>query len=654
MSQINIYFDFAAFTIDLLLVFGIFWKKGKFRFLHNRLYSAMVINGLIGSTAEILFCDFLNNPSLNNVWVFYTFSYTFHVCHIFVPYLLAAYVTSLSGGDNTRKIKLLFTAGFIPVLACLVLYALNPFYNLVFTFSYDGTTLLYARQLGMDIIYVIGTGYGIYAIIMAFMNHKLIMPSSIVVYIVLIVIGLGAAFTQLFIRELRIDLFANSLIYMCFLLVTENEEASLNPVTRLYNRETYLRDIVSYKGGKTQFQTIIICMENYSYYSSTIGVEALHDVLRQIAHFLKSLNKNFICYDCSRGVFALIISHDEVMNMPKIADRIASRFKEPFYVEETSIYFMTAITAVEFPKDFSALSDIQMIINNKPDMSSDTQNVKLIFGEDLLDAKHEIKIRNALQYAIEHDSFEINYQPIYNTKEKKILSAEALVRLNDPKMGSISPGVFIPIAEKIGLINVISEIIFRKICQFLDMHRKDIELNNIDVNFSTIQCLQVRLAERYKNLAEQYNIPFSKIFLEVQQSDVFRVADFSHSNMQELYRGGMSFIMDNFGTGYSNFSDLFLWNFKAIKIDRSILWNADYSSRSQTVLNYTIKMLKELGYSVCIEGVETEDQKKKVEDCGVDFIQGFFFSQPLNGDDFIKYVNDYNSKSEIPSEPAKA
>nr|MCR4588378.1 EAL domain-containing protein [Lachnospiraceae bacterium] len=241
------------------------------------------------------------------------------------------------------------------------------------------------------------------------------------------------------------------------------------------------------------------------------------------------------------------------------------------------------------------------------------------------------------------NGFKIYYQPIYHKEKQKICSAEALVRLFDDEIGFVPPDEFIPIAERNGMIVEMGVQVFSQVCEMITSVDMDaLGLDYIEVNLSTLQCMNSELAESFKKVLEDYHVDAKYINLEITESAAVNNPDMLLSTMKRLREIGFGFSLDDYGTGYSNFTYMFEMNFDIIKLDKSILYKADRDRKADVILRNSIRMLKEMDFEVLMEGVETKRQKDMVEALGCDLLQGYFFSRPLPKDVFLDFVRDFS------------
>ena len=249
-------------------------------------------------------------------------------------------------------------------------------------------------------------------------------------------------------------------------------------------------------------------------------------------------------------------------------------------------------------------------------------------------------IEKIIKRAIDEDHFKIYYQPIYSMEKDRITSAEALLRLIDPDDGFISPGEFIPIAEKNGMIITIGEIVFDKVFRF--MNENDLAglgIEYIEVNLSVVQCMQSELANSVLTIMDRYGIDKKMVNLEITETVATNSPKVLLKNMKILSDNGVTFSMDDFGTGYSNISATAAMPLDIIKLDKSLIDMAYHSPRGKEILMGAVTMVDRMGFKIVAEGIEEKEQFEMLREQGIDYIQGYYFSKPLPEKEFLEYLS---------------
>lgn len=266
--------------------------------------------------------------------------------------------------------------------------------------------------------------------------------------------------------------------------------------------------------------------------------------------------------------------------------------------------------------------------------------------ETLFGEMHEEKrVERLIADAMEQDRVEVFYQPIYSTKERRFTSAEALVRIRDEEGKIVPPGVFVDVAEKNGMILPLGQIIFEQVCRFVRDHDlQQLGIHYIESNLSVVQCAYERLAETYIGIMKKYDTQPSTVNLEITESASLSEKRVLLENMKRLMDYGVSFSLDDFGTGQSNLNYIIEMPVDIVKFDHGMTQAYFSDDKARYVMDAAMHMIHGMGLSIVSEGVETKEQYEEMERLGISYIQGYYFSKPLPEDEFLAFLKKNNRK----------
>lgn len=251
----------------------------------------------------------------------------------------------------------------------------------------------------------------------------------------------------------------------------------------------------------------------------------------------------------------------------------------------------------------------------------------------------EKAIVEGFEPALLKKEFKIWYQPKYNPADGELVGAEALVRWQKEDGTFVSPGDFIPIFEKNGMIRTFDEYIFTNVCR---QQKKWKDQNKIlvpvSINLSRISLYYKKIVAEYKKISEEIGIEKELLPIEITES-----AAVTNNEIKEIadafYEAGFRLHMDDFGSGYSSLATLNIMHFDTLKLDKSLI---DYIGNygGDRLLEHTILLAKDLGMHVTAEGVEDSNQVSFLKELGCDSIQGYFYSKPLPLEKFELLLED--------------
>jgi len=231
-----------------------------------------------------------------------------------------------------------------------------------------------------------------------------------------------------------------------------------------------------------------------------------------------------------------------------------------------------------------------------------------------------------LRAAVDQDALEIHYQPFANLQTGRISGFEALCRWNDPQRGFVPPSTFIPLAEEIGLIDLIGERILKRACADAASWPRHI---TVAVNVSPAQFKSGHLFCVVEDALAASGLAPGRLELEVTESIFLQGSESNCALMSRLGELGVRISLDDFGTGYSSLSYLRSFSFSKIKIDRSFISDLSTSESSVAIVRAVCGLARSFGATTTAEGVETDEQLAQIRAEGCTDMQGYFLSRPL-------------------------
>ena len=276
----------------------------------------------------------------------------------------------------------------------------------------------------------------------------------------------------------------------------------------------------------------------------------------------------------------------------------------------------------------------------------------------LLSAKHKKQSQRSLEYslssALKNKHLHVHMQPIVNQSTNQIVGCESLLRWNDPIEGNVSPAIFIPLAESLGLIEELTYFVLRKVLMTLKSNQEVFESKYISVNISRNVVSNSNFSNKVVSIFKKHPEVLKQVVFEVTEdgecsdADMIKIRD----NLTKLSNMGVRVAIDDFGTGYAGLDFVRQFPFSILKIDRVFVKNiSDESSFGIPLLESMLQLSRTLGMQVIVEGVEYESQVKVLSKLGVDYIQGFYFYKPMPIKLTISLLKQQHFESDSVEEP---
>lgn len=454
--------------------------------------------------------------------------------------------------------------------------------------------------------------------------------------VVLFWLGLwfAAAVVQFLNNELLLVGYAGALGVLVIFFRLENPEYLTDAVTGLFNQDGLLLYARKLYNEEKPFSLMSIWWN--------LGVSQADEGAREqavMAAFAKRLPK---------------LDHTKVFKMAD--DEVWMIFEDMEHVEDTVEKVRSFVeygrrelggmaqAAFTYMPDAAMVGDYQEMVHlmqyarwKSSDHSA--TNFKEVDADFVEQMRKEKSMEQMLDEAMKEDRIEVFYQPIFSTKAKKFVSAEALVRMRDRDGKLVPPGAFISVAEANGKILQLGEIVFEKVCRFFTKEQlEQYGLHYIEVNLSVVQCGYPGLAEDYIGIMEKYQINPKYINLEITESASMAAKKTLLENMRKLMEYGVYFSLDDFGTGQSNLNYIVDMPVNIVKFDREMSQAFFQDEKAKYVMNAAMQMIHGMKLKIVSEGIETEDQYLAMEELNIDYIQGYYFSKPLPEAAFLAFL----------------
>jgi len=264
-----------------------------------------------------------------------------------------------------------------------------------------------------------------------------------------------------------------------------------------------------------------------------------------------------------------------------------------------------------------------------------------VFNEDLA-AEHQARIdtEKALTAAVQRGEFVLAYQPQMNLSTGQLAGAEALLRWQHPHDGLRSPGSFIPVAERTGLIADIGDWVIGEVAAVLSgWHQRGVG-PRLAFNVSPRQLDRHDFFSRFRQAFVDAQVPLSMVELEFTESAAMEASDHMLLEIAALRRDGATIAIDDFGTGYSNIARLRSMPLDRVKLDQTLIADIEINAEARVIVQAVIQLIKGVDCEIVAESVETVAQADILRAMGCDTVQGYVFAEPMFEEEFLAWIGD--------------
>ncbi len=458
-------------------------------------------------------------------------------------------------------------------------------------------------------------------------------------------LGTNARSTRWFVESLKLKL-ENTLV---------SYQANHDILTNLPNQRLlsqYLESAIEYaKANHTIFSLVSFSLNRMEVINDSLG----HDAGDVIMQSLTRRFNDYISKQNDPARYVLTISRKDTFNIILVSvnehesrDKVTSLLSvlnEPFYLSQKGVKMTAAVGVSIYPKD--AEIPQALIINSDVALLKAKQfggNRIEFYNADInKQLPQQLELETDLHDAIRKNQLEVYYQPLIDLQTNQIYGAEALLRWKHPLHGFIPPVQFIPLAEATGLIVSIGEWVMFEACkQTKKWHDMGFKIK-IAVNVAEKQLQQANLIPMIEQILQ--NTSFNPDFLELEITETAILDETITRLVKDFKKIGLSLAVDDFGTGYSGLSYLKRFSIDKIKIDQSFIKDIPASNDSITIVSAILAMTKELKIKALAEGVETKEQLEFLRSKGCDYLQGYYYSKPVDASLFLELLLKYQKSS---------
>ncbi len=642
-----IYLDVASVILSLtVLAFIIFkhYTKGRtnrFIIILAVLFVAggildcydSMFGGIIPASAENARIQFVSNT------VFYVLRNLMTPIYILFLYSYLGIWYKLHAG---RKHFMLLFCPIVFLIACLVL---NCFTRLFFFIDDNG---VYNRGRFIWVIYIVGFYYIAYTTVLLFKYRKTLRRSDFAMLSSLVVFNFAAFFIQRINVNLRVEMMSLALTIFMVATVIQRPEELTDSVIGTLSLHGFLTDMRKVYDVGRPINILLIKITNHRALRTNLGLEIYNEALKRVGNkfvqMSRIINLYADVYYNGRGVFAIVTDankHEQTLDMGRL---IVAYLKESFTLSNLEIKLNAKVCLATAPEDIPAYTTMLNFSNTFANTIPDRDQVVVL--SEIIES-HDFRMKNEIDEVIKRGiagkRFKMFYQPIYSVEKDRFVSAEALIRLKDDEYGYVSPGIFIPAAEDSGAIHDIGDFVLEEVCRFI--HGSEFAksgLEYIEINLSVAQCIEPGLIDKITGLISKYHIKTSQINLEITETAADYDPVITDNNIFGLWNMGFKFSLDDYGTGYSNIKRVVSLPLDIVKFDKSFVDEMDDPNMWIAIVN-TVSMLKRMKKKILVEGVEDKETLDRFIKLGCDYIQGFYFSKPLDQTSFLEFVKEKNS-----------
>jgi diguanylate cyclase (GGDEF)-like protein len=414
--------------------------------------------------------------------------------------------------------------------------------------------------------------------------------------------------------------------------------------TRVYFEDRLAAAATKCDANASRLALLFIDLDGFKPVNDTYGHSIGDLVLEQVGQRLKAMSRGKdVVARVGGDEFLLLLTNVQTEEtVAQVASRLIQGLSHPYAVEGREVMISCSVGIAMYPDGCShakliARADAAMYASKRAGGSNHC------FYSTAMDADAEAQftLLRDLRKAVAAKEFELFYQPKIDSKSGKVTAVEALLRWKHPTRGVLLPSVFIPIAERFGLIGQLGNWVIEDACRQSRAWRDKGLRMRVAINLSAHQMRQDDIVERITGALQQYKIHPSLLTCEITESAAMEDTKTTQATFRRLGELGTHLSIDDFGTGYSSLAYLRKLPAEELKIDRQFIMDLEHSADARAVVDAVIKLAHALGLKVVAEGVENQRQQQVLVQLGCDELQGFLFAKPMSGRALLLWaIND--------------
>lgn len=410
-------------------------------------------------------------------------------------------------------------------------------------------------------------------------------------------------------------------------------DALTGVANRRFFQEQLVKQIEQAKQNNTRFALMYLDCDRFKWVNDAFGHDVGDELLRNFAARLKTcLSKSDIIGRWGGDEFAVLLSRVQSKEeAARVAQQIIQSMQIPWNIKNHEFILTSSIGIAFYPEDGQTVEELLSHGDQALYQAKTEGRNKFYFYEKTLTEHMQrlILLENHLKQALEQNAFHLVYQPQIELATGQLIGVEALLRYTHPTLGAVSPIEFIPICERLNMIDEITEWVLQEAArQLKDWKEKGLHIR-MAVNISPLNLENKTFINKLISIFEKNHCDLHDLELELTETALAKSIEEVSKVLEKLREIGVRIALDDFGSGYSSLVYFKDFPIDKIKVDRSFVKEIPKKERDIAILDSIILLSKRLGIEVICEGVETEEQASYLQMLGCEFAQGYYFSRPL-------------------------
>ena len=633
-TRYNVDFLIAGLIVLLVVLFHYF-SQNRVRNTNNYFFGIFIVCAFFDILLDVVGSALLVHPERYPYALLHCVIGGLYTFQLLIPYVLFLYVLSLRHYLK-RDHRLAVALVSLPAILFYLLVLTNPFTGAFFSFPSSTGYETGPLYIGM---YLYGAFYIGIALLDILIHRRQIERKYIRAVFEFSIVGVTAIVIQAVQGQVLTTGFGIALSVLIMSLTINNPYGKIDQATNTLSVYGLRETVNELEHNHQNYHMVMVVLRDFQRLDQMLGMQKMDSILSHLTDRMGACSVSKQIFRPSTDRF-VILENDHAA-CQATAQALKNLFDQPVDWTEPRLLLEVGICELNDiyqnirAPELTAFLDFVAAYLNQQTRTSLFQDSAFFYNR-----YHRKRVlEQYLPEALQNDLVTVVYQPVYSMRQKKIVSAEALSRLSHPVLGDIAPDEFILLAEQTGLIHRLGMAQFEKVCVMLRRNPIIAErLDSIKINLSPLQLIEPDLSSKVFEVLTEYQVDPHKIQFEITETIATVYNERVSAFIDQVTSAGIRICIDDFGSGYANLSAVANLPFDVVKIDRSMLDHLS-EKRVQSLYCGIIQAIAGMGASSISEGVETEKQAEVLSSIGVDLIQGFYISNPVDEERLTELVS---------------
>lgn len=421
---------------------------------------------------------------------------------------------------------------------------------------------------------------------------------------------------------------------------------------RAYLSEEFPRAVAHANRVNKSFALLLLDLDNFKTINDSFGHDVGDELLKQVASRLRSVlrGEDMICRLGGDEFVVLVEDVEEAEHVRSVGRNLLQTLHNEMWLGGRSMRLSVSIGAAIYPLDGRELSELNRAADIAMYRAKESGKNQLVLYSAHMEQKalYRMLVQNDLRDGMARDELTVYFQPQVDASLHQLRGCEALVRWQHPVEGYLAPQLFLNYAEEHGLIRHLDYYVLRKACEACMRWRKQLGVEiPVGVNFSGAHFQSRALLASIKEILNTTGMPARLLMVEITESTLIEDPIMARQLVAEIRDIGVRIGLDDFGAGYSTLNYLRTLEVDTVKLDRTFCQFVHTDETEYRITKGIISLARDFGVELIAEGIENAEQLLVLQELGCNYIQGFYFSAPLNEADFVAWFQKFNLQPEL-------